>query len=279
MNYQISLFDNIKENKPKVFQGNLETIISGLLQPCRNEPVKEKNQVPLWSPTIFQGSRSGKNAQFISFLVFDIDDGLTQYDTWKLFRNWKVLAHTSFSHKPDFQKYRIILPLAEPVPAAEWSRAYQAANMLWNELVGKGEPDQKALKDIARIYFRYVIPKQEAELDSPQQSNYSLKGHLLDLPWQSIPKPKIKTYIAPRRESGKKASFEEICLDPSVRSKLADQAGGVICDNTVRKILCPQCNNHSVYFTINLAAPNSVKYPQCNHKNSCGWWGNLQDLL
>lgn len=272
-----------------LFQGDLETIKNGLLQPCRKHRILEKNHIPLWSPSVFRGTRSGKNAQFISFLVYDLDDGLTPYDSWRLFTKWKVLAHTSFSHKPQFHKYRIILPLAKPIPADEWSRAFRAGNILWEEVVGRGEPDQKAIKDIARIYFRYAIPdwgefndvanEHPMNVTSIHQSDSWLKGDLLDLPWESIPKIEPKIYQAPRRESGKKASLEEVTLDPSVRSKLADQTGGVIIDNTARKITCPQCHDNSVYFTINLASPNSVKYPQCNHKNSCGWWGKIQDLL
>jgi putative DNA primase/helicase len=155
---KISLFPHIKENKPIIFDGNGQELAKGLLNPCVPFGAVSKNDIPLWSPTIFNGKRSSSNAQYITMLVFDIDDGLTPFDSWRLFSDWAVLAHTSFSHKPNFHKYRIILPLANPVPAKEWNRASKWAFQFWADIVGRGEPDQKALKDCARIYFRYAIP-------------------------------------------------------------------------------------------------------------------------
>ena len=71
---KISLFPNIKANKPTIFTGDLQTIAKGLLADTGKNEVS-KNELPLWSPTLFDGTRNGKNAQFISCLVYDLDDG------------------------------------------------------------------------------------------------------------------------------------------------------------------------------------------------------------
>ena len=287
----ISLFPNIKDNKPIKYTGNLQTISKGLLHPCLPYEVAAKKEIPLWSPTVFQGTRSSANAREIGFLVYDIDDGLTPFSTWRLFSKWIVLAHTSFSHKPHFHKYRIILPLAKPVPAAEWDRAAKWAVNFWADIVGRGEPDMKALKDRARIYFRYALPLDEEHTkESPQHpKNYfstasSLSGDLLTLDWESIPKEAPK---APRTKIPSKGKFkhkapvtiESLQLDPRFRTSIAERAGGKIVGNTARYIQCPQCQDNSVFFSIDLSMPNVMKYPQCNHKNSCQWWGTLKDLL
>jgi hypothetical protein len=256
---KISLFPNIKANEPTIFSGNIET----------------------------DGTRNSKNAQFISCLVYDLDDGLTPFDTWRLFTDWVVIAHTSFSHKPHFHKYRIILPLKRVVPAEEWNRASKWGLQLWNNVVGRGEPDPKALKDRARIYFRYSLPFEDTfGEDDPRhprgyfQTVQSLNGDLLELDWESIPKEEPKK-IAPEKTYTKTGpiTVEALELDSRFRERIASQCGAKIVGNNARYIKCPQCGDNSVFYSIDLAMPNSMKWAQCNHKNSCQWWGSLKDLL
>ena len=284
---KISLFPTIKNNKPNIFQGNIETIAKGLLASSIPFGAVSKHDIPLWSPTVFQGTRSSTTAKEIGFLVYDLDDGQTPFDTWRLFSDWVVLAHTSFSHKPHFHKYRIIMPLAKPVPAAEWPRASKWALNLWKNVVGRGEPDLKALKDRARIYFRYALPLDEdhGESSPKHPKNYfqakaDLGGKLLELDWESIPKeePKPQSQTTYKRQGGP-ITIDSLELEPRFRETLASKVGGTIIGNNARYIRCPQCGDSSVFFSINLDMPNSMKYPQCNHKNSCKWWGTLKDLL
>ena len=282
---KISLFPNIKANEPSIFEGHIETIGKGLLADCANGATA-KNQIPLWSPTIFQGRRSSSNARFITCLVYDLDDGLTPFSTWRLFSDWSLMAHTSFSHKPQHHKYRIILPLKKPVPAEEWDRASQWALMFWNEAVGRGEPDPKALKDRARIYFRYAVPFSDLSLDDPNHpANYfqtisQMGAPLLNLDWESIPKQEPKKEAAEKtyKKTGP-ITVEALELDSRFRERIASQCGAKILGNNARYITCPQCGDNSVYFSIDLDMPNSIKWPQCNHRNSCQWWGSLKDLF
>jgi hypothetical protein len=281
---KISLFPNIKANEPTIYSGNIETIAKGLLADS-GCGATSKNQLPLWSPTLFEGTRNSKNAQFISCLVYDLDDGLTPFDTWRLFTDWVVIAHTSFSHKPQFHKYRIILPLKKVVPAEEWNRASKWGLQLWNNVVGRGEPDPKALKDRARIYFRYSLPFEDTfPEDDPRhprgyfQTAQSLRGDLLELDWESIPKeePKAEPRFQVRRGP---ITVEALEVEPRFRERIASQVGAKIVGNNARYIRCPQCGDNSVFYSIDLAMPNSMKWAQCNHKNTCKWWGSLKDLL
>ncbi len=69
-----------------------------------------------------------------------MDDGLSSFDSWQIWGKlgYTVAAHTSYSHTPEHHKYRIALPLLEPIPASDWPRAAIAANELWAKVVGVG---------------------------------------------------------------------------------------------------------------------------------------------
>lgn len=278
---QISLFSNIKNTRADIFDGDIGSIAKGLLNPVMG--CQEKKQLPLWSPTIFQGTRNGANSQYVTCLVFDLDDGVTPFDTWRLFTRWKVLAYTSFSHKPHWNKYRIILPLAKPVPALEWKRASKWAKNLWNDIVGRGWMDEPALNDVARAYYRFAIPglpgkNQALAPEEYHKRAYWDNGSLLELDWESIPKedPKKKqAEYSPKNH----ITLDAVQLDSRFRERFASQVGATMIGNTARYIRCPQCGDASVFYSIDLGMPNAMKYPQCNHKNSCGWWGSLKDLL
>ena len=278
-NILLSLFPNIKTNKPRQISRPLDIVIQSLLSPLQG--ITEKQSISLWSPTTFEGTRSGANARYVSMLVYDIDDGIAPYSSWRLFTDYCVLAHTSFSHSAAHHKYRIILPLATPIPAGDWSRASIAARELWDFTVGRGEPDNKALKDVARVYYRYAhkLNNHSVCKDHPlynlQQEDYHL-GPLLDLDYSHIEIPKVqpRTY----KPMGKR-SMQDVMLDRTFRAAAADKLGAKIVGNNARNILCPNCNRNTVYFSIDLSLPNATKWPTCNHDRNCKYWGSFEDLL
>lgn len=288
MEIQFSTFNNSWDNKPKKHTTNLETFTAGMLLPVVNEYVYEKKRLKMWSPTVFEGgTRSRANAKFISCLVFDIDDGKTPFTTWKLFCKWKVLAHTSFSNKPHHNKYRIILPLGTPIPAQDWGRASIAAVDLWNEVVGIGEPDSKALKDSARCYYRFAIPGgKEYDTEHPLHTENTqhvgkwLAGESLVLKYSHIEVPS-KSSPSITTPNYNKKTLSVLFEDKRVREEIASRTNGRIVNNNVRYILCPKCKRNSVFFSIDLSLPESVKFPRCNHigANGCNWWGTFDELV
>lgn len=277
---KISLFSNRFNTKPSIFEGTIEEIAKGLVTPILG--TMNKNDLPLWSPTIFDGTRNKKDARYINCLVYDLDDGITPFDTWRLFSDYQVIAYTSFSNKPSWNKYRIILPLREPVPANQWDRASKWAENLWKNTVGRGWMDQGAISDCSRAYYRFAIPgapgkNQALEPIEYHKRAYWKNGDLLDLDWQSIPeakKPQRAEYT-PKKH----VTLDAVQMDSRFRLRFANEVGATIIGNNARYIVCPQCNDKSVFFSIDLDMPNTMKYPQCNHKNSCAWWGTLKDLL
>ena len=276
--FKISLFDNHFMTTPKIAEVSLRNLAKALMMPAVSYPVKEKGTLPLWSPTNFAGKRSGANAIEISCLVFDLDDG-TDW-AWRLgWNEYHYIAHTSFSHTEDKHKWRIILPLEEPIVAKDWKRAAQAAKQLWDRIIREGEPDSNALTDCARMFYRYATP---ARGDNHLQEAKANKGErFLRLDYSHIPEEKkvIRYEGWKSRKPGAKVGIESLFHNPEYRIGIAQKIGANIQGNVARDIPCPSCGENQVYFSIDPSLPHSVLYPHCNRANKCKWYGRLEDLV
>jgi len=280
--FKLTTFGHVKANRGQTIEVDINGLCKGILTSLGT--LDDKQQLPLWSPTVFKdGQRAKMNAIEVHHLVFDMDDGIAPIDCWRLFTDWTVLAHSSFSHKPHHHKYRIVLPLAKPIPGSDWDRAAIAAATLWTDVVGRGEPDPKALKDRARVYFRYAIPSSTHPVNHPQHPSHihqvhSHIGPLLELDYSDIviepPRPMTTTRVC----MNGKASMEEVFMDARFRQRVANELGATIQGNEARYIVCPGCSRKAVHFSIEPSLTNSYKWPTCNHQNSCGWWGSFTDL-
>jgi len=290
--YNITLFNSIHQRIGQNISMDVESICRGLATPI-HRAIDDKSQLPLWSPTTFDGSRSTANATSISMLVYDLDDGDSCFDVWSLFaqRGWTVIGHTSASHSPSHQKYRVILPLAAPLPKVDWERIWRASFELWMDVVGIGIPDTKAIKDMARVYFRYGWTR-DSKMETvdgsklwPQShpchpSQYHRSGYWIERPLElrydhiQLPKPKPR----PQIDRSQPQSLDSAMMDPQLRQSVGINAGGAIVGQYVKHIPCPSCGRRSVFYSIDPSTANSTKWPSCNHVNSCGWWGKLETL-
>ena len=290
--YNITLFNSIHQRIGQNISMDVESICRGLATPI-HRAIDDKSQLPLWSPTTFNGSRSTANATSISMLVYDLDDGDSCFDVWSLFaqRGWTVIGHTSASHSPSHQKYRVILPLAAPLPKVDWERIWRASFELWMDVVGVGIPDTKAIKDMARVYFRYGWTR-DSKMETvdgsklwPQShpchpSRYHRSGYWIERPLElrydhiQLPKPKPR----PQIDRSRPQSLDSAMMDPQLRQSVGINAGGAIVGQYVKHIPCPSCGRRSVFYSIDPSTANSTKWPSCNHVNSCGWWGKLETL-
>ena len=262
----ITTFKNIKDIQGIKISVPPITLFSGLIDATFES--ERKIDLPLWSPTSFDGTRCGSNALSISCLVYDVDDGESDLDTWKIFgERFTCGFHVSKSHTADHPKYRIILPLRAPIPSDDWSRASQAALQIWDQAVGKGQPDIKALKDRARAYFRASPPLDGG--DYIGEWTYDAKP-LIWLDYSHIPKPKPKPkWIPPKGPLYASEAFKI----PAVREATCLQLGGKISGEYAKYVQCPRCGKRSVFWKI-----DSVGRPKCNHVNNCGWIGTFDDL-
>jgi len=290
--YSITLFDNIHQRSGRTITMDVDRICQGLSTPIHTS-IEDKSRLPLWSPTTFDGTRSTKNAQSISMLVYDMDDGDSSFDVWCLFaqRGWTTIAHTSASHSPNHHKYRVIIPLASPLPKSDWDRVWRASFELWMDVVGIGVPDTKAIKDLARVYFRYGWTRDsKLEMDDgskvwPQShpcspAQYHRSGYWIGRPLElkydhiQLPKPKPR----PKFDRTKSQTLDSAMMDPQLRERVGINAGGRIVGDYIKHIQCPSCGQKSVFYSIDPSMGNSTKWPSCNRINKCGWWGKLETL-
>ena len=91
---------------------------------------RAKIDLRLWAPACYRpgGRRSSENVVHLSCLVLDFDQGTPISEAQARFEPWYHVVHTTWSHKQEFPKFRLILPLADPVPAEVWRPLWTWAN-------------------------------------------------------------------------------------------------------------------------------------------------------
>ena len=247
--------------------------------------VPSKNKIPVWAPVSFTGTRSASNVDMVYCLVLDIDDGYKYIDIhYVLGAKYIYVWHTSYSHTPELHKWRLVLPLATPVPKDEWLDYWEAGQIWWEELTGK-KTDQ-VCKDAGRCYYL------KASKDNTYPMGFTAwEGKYLDLSDYVIEVRKEKAYRAriaadlkrrqqelikslPKEDQERIEKFKKL-NSKEARTRKAYEVGATIKDGMARNIKCPKCNRRSVWFGLD---PNKKKTAECNHKKSCGWFGFVNHL-
>jgi len=215
-------------------------------------------------------------------LVLDVDDGTPPEDLLKPFADWPYAWHTSWSHTPGHPKFRVIIPLEVPVPAAGWPRVFH-----WAHRVTGGHIDPKC-KDASRIWFRPSVRSADWPF---AHGSHDPGGNLLCLlPDRLDPtpdeveaerimrlrsRPPIKHAAGTPEWKVRRAAQDRLKTDHSAREQACIAAGGRLAGNRATKIPCPGCGRQSVWYYIE---PRKSPQAQCDHRNSCGWYGFL-DLI
>lgn len=122
-----------------------------------------KRDLRLWSPTRYRDGwkeRGSDGVTHISCLVLDYDRGVRVEDALALWQDYFFMMHTTWSHTPEYPKFRVILPLAAPVPSAHWDTLWR-----WAEKHGAGEID-RAMKGVAATYALPAVSHPEQARDA-----------------------------------------------------------------------------------------------------------------
>lgn len=151
----ISLFASVKSNAPIADALDLAT----LADPATWPRVEHKSDAPVFSPALFEPgqARSNRSARHLTALMLDYDSKREIVTPEAAFEAWEGLErylYTTFSHTTERPCFRVVLPLAEPIPAHEWSVFWHKA-----EAIAEGTIDAKT-KDPARIWYAPTIPKR-----------------------------------------------------------------------------------------------------------------------
>jgi hypothetical protein len=206
-------------------------------------------------------------------LVLDLDGGLSIDAALVRTTGLDSVVHTSWSHTPDSPRFRLVLPLARPVPGARWADAWNAA------VDALGFPADPACKNANR---RFLLPVQPP--GAPIGYALHRPGAALDLlSLAPIPRrvrrPSRRTLtITPhRREAVMQALLRR---EPESRRRLGEHLGGHRCGEgdaeRIEGLPCPACGRPSAWFWV---APRRATRARCQHRNSCGWDGPLTDFV
>jgi hypothetical protein len=69
--------------------------------------------------------RKRENVEAVRLFLIDFDDGTPFEAIRERLQGYAYTAYSTFSHGPDSEKFRVVLPLAQPVPAQEWRRVWE----------------------------------------------------------------------------------------------------------------------------------------------------------
>lgn len=243
-----------------------------------------KTWLPLWSPADYRDgeTRGASGVERVSCFVFDHDDGTSIEEALDPWGHSPLLAHTSWSHTDEHPRFRLVLPLAEPVPATAWPLAWA-----WARERSGGHIDE-ACKDPSRLYLLPAIPRPEAPFRALVRDD---GGPFLSVPWRDLKPPESSRLprpnapaarrLDPGRGSGPADAARRVArvmlrTDRATRERAAAWLEAHVSGRRAERILCPSCGRLSVWFWIE---PGRQSTAVCNHRNTCGWWGHLDELL
>jgi len=112
-----------------------------------------KDGLPLWGPTVYgppwredgrMVCRRSSNTCSLSMVVLDVDDGTDVADLVE--PGTFCVAHTSWSHTEQLPKWRVVYPLAAPVPAQDWAQTWRGIESKWPSV-------DPTTKDPSRMYY------------------------------------------------------------------------------------------------------------------------------
>ena len=279
MEWAVSIWSSATERRPQPRIPNWDRLCATLTRPLVVGDTP-KADLAAWSPTIYRegSTRGAAGVTHLTCLVLDYDEGIEPHEAIELWKSWPGILHTSISHTLNAPKFRVVLPLAEPIPVHQWAGVWA-----WAFNHSGGHIDEKC-KDPARIYFMPCLRQKH----SPWRAHtwapfFDLLG--TDAPWADelaalaappapiLPRPPIVC----KEKHRVRAMRALLKSDPYARLELARQLQADTDGETLaRHIPCPQCGRSDVWFAIQ---PDRKHTAQCNHQSSCGWWGDLLTLF
>lgn len=150
-----------------------------------------KRDLRLWSPALYRpgaDKRGSENVTHVSCLVLDYDDGTPIADASVTWSSWFHLVHTTWSHTPEHPKFRLVMPLAFPVPAEDWSKVWS-----WAEELARFEIDP-SMKSAAANYALPAVPHRAW----PREA-FSRPGAILDPVDEGIVERRSTLDLSPKR--------------------------------------------------------------------------------
>lgn len=268
---------------------NIDTDIAGTIKFVvaheKRQHIKVKQNIPMWSPAHFvDGYRKKSNVTNVHWFVADVDDGTDYFTTCdKLKRaDWLFFAHCTWSWSCNLQKFRVALPLQDPIPAKHWSVCWDKAADWFENLTGCKL--DVSTKDSSRAYAVSAHEKRQLPPFIVNDGHHlNLLAHCKDEIEYQDKQQMLKTKLRARQaqlnassnsrfQNQNNAINQQYTLTHSDKLALANRLGARLDGQYAKKMTCPQCQRQSLWFSL------QGFIAQCNHKNSCGYQTHLKHL-
>lgn len=154
MKFHLSFFHNRFDVEPKQQMLAWDDFADFLSAP----DVRLQKDGALFNGAVLDGTRNNENVKSLSLMMLDFDEGDPTFA--EVIATCKELgfafaAYTTFSHSPELEKFRVIVPLAAPIPAADYPK-------LWQWMRGHFPTLDIACKDLSRMFYAPAIQSNEA---------------------------------------------------------------------------------------------------------------------
>jgi predicted RNA-binding Zn-ribbon protein involved in translation (DUF1610 family) len=264
--FPISLFNHARDNQPKLRMVSIAALTRALTHvPVTRAP--RKTALPAWAPARFVPGETRRSESVIevSCLVLDYDSG-DPIDALTHWRGVFAVVHSTWSNTLAAPHFRLVIPLAAPVPVASW-------RWVWTWATSRAPGADRRCCDPGRMYFLPARPTPGAPYFADVQD-----GALLDAR-QPLADAERRRH-APRMPYGtRRVGGDHLGEDGAQRERVAVAAGATLTGaGAARRAThasCPACGRASVWFYI---SPERLRRARCNHVNSCGWTGPIRDL-
>lgn len=266
----VSLFERVRATEPVERAPRWSGLVARLLD-FRAPPktAHTKLDLPAWSPARFDPRhRSNRNVLEVSALVLDFDGVCTMRDAVQPWLDYTWALHTSWSHEPDAPRFRLVLPLDEPVGPGPFSRLWQ-----WSWERAKRLPD-RACKDPSRAWLLPV-----AKPGAPKPVAGWHRGRFLRVEDAPPPPPEVAPPALPPLDLPRDLAERYARLGPSSREEREAVARGLRCRLTstyAKGATCPSCRRPTAWFWL---SPGMDARAHCAHRRSCSWSGSLLDVV
>lgn len=295
--YNITALRRIYEtNNPYHLQYSFTQLANFLKIPRKGIKTDKKCTIPAWSPALFDGNGTrNENVLQVSCMVFDIDDGL-QFEEHHVFHSFQYIAYTSPSHSVLNHRWRLVIPLDEPIPAKYWGAVWESMIQVFekktNSLYNGGKVLDKSCKDARRFYFlgkenkqfeyyinetgltfwvnqEQIIKKQKEQQRKREEFLKEQRKRLIQLENRPI-----------RNRDSTQEMRMNLNLKSDYRRILAERLGAKITGGSNPRAVgweCPQCHRNDCTFFY-IYPENNKLSAFCNHRNSCGMVLSLFEL-
>jgi hypothetical protein len=143
----VAYFDSTRDKQPKCAELPWSEFAAALMAAPARRTSKDGR---LFSVTRYApgATRGNEGVQSLGAITLDFDDGSTpETIAARIGEGTEYVMCPTYSDHPRHRKFRLVIPLREPCPPAQWPQAWQAVSGLL------GGVNDASRKDLAGIYY------------------------------------------------------------------------------------------------------------------------------